>query len=98
MRAFNAQQLLNMENGASHEVEALVREVRRLYEAEDRQAQVNGSVCAMLAGTFQRLQGEARAIDAVARMVAPAPPQQPAAGQEQPAKRRPRMMMDEQPE
>lgn len=98
MRAFNEQQLASMENGASPEVEALVREVRRLYEAEDRQAQTNGAVCAMLAGIFQRLQGEGRAVDAVIRMLAPAAPQQPATGQEQPAKRRPRMMMDEQPE
>lgn len=95
MRVFNDQQLKAMETGASSEVDSLVREVRRLYEIEDRQAQVNGSVSAMLMGTHQRLQGESRALEAVVRLVAPPPP--PTAPEE-PAKRRPRVLMDEQPE
>jgi hypothetical protein len=95
VRAFDERHLAAMEEGSSHEVSALVREVRRLYEAEDRQAQVNGSVSAMLMGTFQRLQGESRAIEAVVRMVSPpAPPSTP----DEPAKRRPRVLMDEQPD
>jgi hypothetical protein len=76
VRAFTEQQLDVLAKGAPEEVERLVGEVRRLYEAEDRQAQLNGALAAMLGGMFQRLQGECRAVEATMRMLMPAAPTQ----------------------
>jgi hypothetical protein len=88
MRTFSPQQLATMECGASHEVEELTREVRRLYAAEDSRAQMDAAMYAMFAGAHQHLQAELRTIEAALRMLAPPQP----AIEEPQGKRMPPMM------
>jgi hypothetical protein len=96
-RAFGEEQLRTLETGAPEEVERLCAELRRLYAAEDAQQAKTESLVALLGATHQQLQSTGRTLESALRLMVP-PQSRQATTQQGDGRKRPRMLMDEQPE
>jgi hypothetical protein len=95
-RAFDEAQLRALETGASDEVARLCAEVRRLYAAEDAAQNSIPAVVALLSATHQQLHAAARTLESAARMISPQ--QEKPRTSSEPQRKRPQMMMDDQPD
>jgi hypothetical protein len=94
VRAFSDEQLAQMLREADDELKTrLISELRTQYQSEDRISQTVGALYTMLQGVHQRLVSEVRSVEGMLRMLMPPPPAQ----QSEPERKRPRMMMDDQP-
>jgi len=97
MRLFTDEQIVQLVHDAEDEQwRRVVLELRRLYEAEERRAQTDGLIYTMLSGVHQHLSAELRTVEGALRTMMPPPPA-PTTPPE-PPKKRPRVLMDEQPE
>jgi capsule polysaccharide export protein KpsE/RkpR len=96
VRAFDDRRLWVMNEGASGEVEDLVAEVRRLYAEEEARARGEAAMLTLLSSAHQQLHAAARTLEMALRVNAP---QEPPKAAEEPQRRRPRMLgeEDEQP-
>lgn len=94
VRAFDEQRLWVMNEGASGEVEELVREVRRLYAEEEARAKGEAALFTLLSSAHQQLHAAARTLETALRMAAP--PQEPPKAAEEQQRRRPRMLGEEE--
>jgi hypothetical protein len=93
VRAFSDEQLAQMLREADDELKTrLISELRAQYQSEDRTSQTVGALYTMLQGVHQRLVSEVRSVEGMLRMLIPPPP-----AQSDPERKRPRMMMDDQP-